>query len=333
MRPALTILTDPIPIGRFWLKERMRRLARPIRAALFRGGSFRRHARYRGHPAVTRSLVEGLQKLGLSANFNPSQLDHVGKAVLVLSGTNALAQAIEWKQRGLIARLLAGPNILVFPSDHADLIAAPEVDLCVTPAEWVCKMYEEDCQDLKGRCIAWPAGVDTEYWSPDPRARERREVVVFVKQAIDLLSASLRMLEQRGFAISMIRYGSYTQEEYRRALRRATFLIGFSASESQGLAWAEAWSADVPTFLWFQDHLAYRGRILKTSTAPYLTEHTGAFFQSVEELAHALDRWEVSPRPSRPRDWVSSNMSDEVCAERLWRWAVSSGEPHHECRR
>jgi hypothetical protein len=284
---------------------------------------------YRGHVAVTRSLVEGLRKIGASANYNPKREPEVGEVVIVLCSIDALRQAIIWKREGRIARLLAGPNILVFPSEHANLIAAPEVDYCVTPADWVCKVYERDCPALKGRCIAWPAGVDTEYWCPDPEKREAREVLIYDKHAVGLVrpvSDYVHVLRRQNYSVSVVTYGSHTREEFLLKLRRASLMVGFSTSESQGIVWAEAWSADVPTLLWFQDQFTWSaGRTFATSTAPYLCDSTGMFFTSVAEFENSLMQWETSRESFHPRRWVLENMSDEVCARQLCRLAGICG--------
>jgi hypothetical protein len=325
MRPALTVLTDPIPAGRFLLKETLKRVGRPIKNLIKPRPAWLRGSPYRGHFAVTRSLIEGLRKIGASANYNPTRESEVGETVVVLSGVDTLRQAIIWKREGRITRLLAGPNILVFPSEHADLISAPEVDYCVTPSDWVCRVYELDCPALKGRCVAWPAGVDTEYWRPDPEKREPREVLVFDKQVrgpVGPVSDYLPGLKRRNYNVSVATYGSYTRDEFLSNLRRASLMVGFVAQESQGIAWAEAWSADVPTLLWFQGQYTWApGRTFATSTAPYLCESTGLFFASVAEFENAFARWESSRDTFQPRRWVLDNMSDEVCARQLCRLA------------
>jgi hypothetical protein len=261
-----------------------------------------------------------LQKIHASANYNPGSMSEVGDVVVVLSGIDTLKQAIIWRREGRIARLLAGPNILVFPSAHSGIIAAPEVDYCVTPADWVCKMYEDDCPLLKGRCVAWPAGVDTEYWRPDPIMREPRRALIFDKQCkgpVGPVSDYLPVLDRHNYSVSVLAYGAYSHEEFLSNLRRASLMVGFVTDESQGIAWAEAWSVDVPTLLWFQDHDTYQGRTFASSTAPYLSSSTGVFFSSVAEFEEMLTGWENSKGKFSPRRWVLDNMSDEVCARQL----------------
>jgi len=324
MKPDLTVLTDPVPVGHFRLQATLKRAGRSLRDLVKPRAVWLRGSPYRGHIAVTRSLVAGLRKIGASANYNPQRVSEVGRVAIVLSSVDALRQAIMWKQEGRIARLLAGPNIVHLSTEHGGIVASPEVDYCITPSDWVSREYEKDCPALKGRCAAWPAGVDTEYWCPGQGTREAREVLLFNKQPNGLARLNcdyVPVLKGLNYSVSVISYGSYAPDEFLFKLRRASLMVGFATSESQGIAWAEAWSVDVPTLLWFQDRCTFRGHTFASSTAPYLCETTGLFFASIAEFKERLAQWESSRDAFRPRQWVLENMSDEACARRLCRLA------------
>ena len=244
----------------------------------------------------------------------------VAEVVVVLSGLRALEQAIHWKRTGRIRLLLAGPNLLVFPSEAKSLIAAPEVDICVTPSQWVSEMYIEDCPELRGRCASWPAGVNTDFWKPAYEHRRDSQVLIFEKQSNDLIdpiSTYISLLKRQGYQVEVIVYGKYSREQYLEKLRQSWLMVGVGTHESQGIAWTEAWSTDVPTLLWFQDQDTYKGRIFASSTAPYLSAKTGLFFSSLAEFEVVLAQWESSRQEFEPRQWVLDNMSDEVCARQL----------------
>lgn len=276
---------------------------------------------YRGHFAVTRSLVEGLEKIGVAANYNPRFPREVAPVVIVLSGVDTLAQAIEFRRAGRIQRLLAGPNILEFPTDHPDLIAAAEVDLCITPSRPTATLYENDLPRLAGRVAVWPAGVDTAYWRPAAEPAPNR-VLLYVKEnagPIGPLAPYATFLEQKGYEIERIHYGSYVPGQYRDALRRAAVMIGLGKVESQGLAWAEAWSANVPTLLrnyttTTYRHPRYAGVTFPATSAPYLSPDTGLFFHDEDEFKVIFEKWERERDTFRPREWVLANMSDESSA-------------------
>lgn len=314
-RPLLTVITDPVPFGIYFLIEFTKRILRKVKR-WFKPIPHYMVSNYRGHPAVTRSLVEGLIKIGASANYNPKSYSQIGETVLVISGIPALKQAIQLKRKGYIKKLLAGPNMMELPSDYNGLATSDELDLYVINCEWTKKMYENDCPSLKGRTVIWPAGVDTEYWKPDVSQR-RDTILIYEKQrkgSVGPVEPYKEWMEELGYKVKVIKCGEYTLSEFLNALQRAQLMIGFVIDESQGLAWAEAWSVDVPTLVWRNISNVIRGRVIETSTAPYLTDDIGLFFDDFNHFKKVFTQWESSQSVFQPRQWVLEHMSDEACA-------------------
>ncbi len=308
---ALTILTERVPENTV---ERVRKILRPVKL-IVQGKPLPTKSKYGGHYAVTRSVVEGLRKIGVTYNWNPNRSEDVFDTVVVLAGTDALEQAIRWKRSGKIHRLLAGPNLVVLPSEEKELITAKEIDVYMVNSDWTYKAYTEDAPELKRNCAIWPAGVDTEFWSLRGQA-DRSRILIYQKGTPqELLDGCKRSAEARGYSCEVMTYGSYDVETFRRILRTCRLGIFLSRSESQGLALAEAWSMDVPTLVWDSKSVEYKGRIMKSSAAPYLSEKTGLFFQTPADLASVIER--SQHHQFSPRQWVIENMSDEVSARKL----------------
>jgi hypothetical protein len=315
-KPALTILTDPMPVGREYFPETARRVARRLKYAV-QERSYVSHPRYRGHFAVTRSLVQGLEKIGADFNYNPQRPSQLADTVVVLAGMH-------------IRRLFAGPNIVVFSSDYNSILASPEVDAAITPCDWVINQYLEDNPSLEGRIFSWPAGVDTAFWVPNPEVKRDR-IMIFEKRREeddpDRVKPYTDYLRSKGWHVDVLeRCGAqgYTHDQYRELLQCSSLMLGFTVgSESQGIAWAEAWAADVPTFLWRNTSNIYNGRHYHCSTAPYLCEQNGRFFDDLEHFKQQFAYWQSHCSQFAPRDWVLMNMSDEVCARQLYKKVIS----------
>lgn len=314
----LTILTER-PSGLisrtgFFFRNLFRRIRHrsAIRRPLFKSRS------YSGHFGVTRSVVDGLKRLGAPYRLNPMQ---IAGDVIVLSNVEALHAAIMAKRAGRIRKLLAGPNIMVSSRDHGGVLSSPEIDLVIVPSQWVKIAYVEDAPALDGRISIWPAGVDEHYWAPGVASgdRKHRTVLVYQKNASEeLLKGVINTIEACGWRVSVIVYGKYAAENYRQQLANATFAVFLSRSESQGLALAEAWSMDVPTLVWDSQENEICGRRYSViSTAPYLTDACGALWRTVEDLSQLLDRLSHRIDHCHPRDWLLLNMTDEVCARHL----------------
>lgn len=327
MIPKLTIITDPIPLGLQGFYEYCRRYARWLYRLLF----VKMHIsilKYGGHTAVTRSVVEGLTKLEANFNYNPTSLSKVGDSVHVLAGARTLRQMIELKRKGRIKKLTAGPNIVVFSTEFNSILASPEIDGLVNHCDWACESWAVDYPNLLNKCFCWPAGVDTVFWSPS-QSVQRSTILIFDKRRIeespDRTWPYIAFLREQGWQTEVITRItgdgkiSYTAEYYRSLLQRSALMIGFTVgSESQGIAWAEAWACDVPTLILRNTVNTYQGRTYNCSTAPFLTDATGLFFDNLNHFKTQFGFWQAHREKFTPLAWVLRNMSDEVSARLLY---------------
>lgn len=285
----------------------------------------------RGPGAVAASLERGLRSLRLPFEIDPRQLkgaDVVG----VLSDLDALAAALAWRRRSPSRRLMAGPNLVVLPSDAPRVMEADELDLCLVPSPWVKRLYEEDAASLRGRISVWPAGVDVDYWKPGTSASPaRREALIYRKDlpgqpnaGTDEIQLAEQCLRRAGFDVTSLVYGTFTRAHYRDALQRADLMVFYSPTESQCLAQVEAWAVDVPTLVWARGQFRYHGRDYESSSAPFLTPQTGREFKDADALANLLDGWDEIAAAVSPRTWVLAHMTDAISAGAYWALAHPS---------
>lgn len=318
-KPDLSVLTDPIPWRNEFFMEYSRKFIRYFRNKIYQRKKYIK-SKYRGHFAVTRSLVEGLNKLNVDFNYNPKLLGCVAETVVVLSGIRTLRQAIRLKRLGYIKRLLVGPNVVTFVKDDNFILEAAEIDLIITPSVWVKDLYLADSPSLIRRIITWPAGVDVNYWCPSDNKNTDR-ILIYAKSApgsIPNLNIFVTYLNDIGFTVDVINYGNFTHAEYREKLANCCAVIGFVASESQGIAWAEAWAMDRATLIWQNTTGACNGRRFKSSPAPYLCRENGLMFADFADFKDKIQYLRSNLHAFSPRKWVLQNMSDAVCAKKLY---------------
>lgn len=312
--PQLTILTTPVPSSALRNAKKLFHFFKRI----VQGKLFVQPHGFAGHSAVTRSAVEGLQKIGAEFNYNPTSIEKVYDTVIVLADGIALRQAIEWKKKGRIRKLLAGPNLVVLPSDDPAVITAPEIDVYLVNSEWTYKAYIDDAPELKRNCAIWTAGVDTDFWIPSDTPKSTSRILFYQKNGPQSLVDQCRAaVQKQGFTTTTLSYGSYDRETYLRELQQSAASVFFSSSESQGIALAEAWSANVPTLVWNVGEVEYKGRKLQATSAPYLSASTGLFFSSPEEFETVFLRWKRERNTFAPRRWALEHMSDQVSARML----------------
>jgi hypothetical protein len=328
-KPKLTILTAPVPFGFAAPYEHLWRASRRIVYSIRQSPTL--HPLYGGHSAVTRSVVEGFAKIAADFNYNPSRLSDLADIVHIPGGLRPLRQMIQFKQEGRIKRLTCGPNIVVMSTEHDSIIASPEIDSVINHVDWACEFWAVDHPQLLTKCFCWPAGVDTAYWRPLDGSTQSRSILIFDKrhEADDphRTRPYQEYLRGLGWQVEVLtRCGSlkYTAQQYRELLRNTTLLIGFTMyPESQGIAWAEAWSCNVPTLISQFEFHSYKGRRYRGSAAPFLTPTTGLFFNDLDHFKEQFAYWQSHRDQFTPRKWVMGNMSDEVSARLLYRHLVS----------
>ena len=313
-QPNLSILTNTIPSKKHWFLKTARFLKRVLL------GKRPLVDRYGGHPAVTRSILEGLRHIGAIFNYNPSSESDLSSILFVLSDLDALRQGVYLKKRGLIRQLFAGPNLLIDPSDEKELLSSPLIDGFITPSGWVRDFYIHEIPGISKKCHVWPAGVNIKEWTPDQNFQKTKTALIYDKldhgQPIHEYQEFLR---EQGWKTSIIRYGNYKKERYLQMLRQSQLALFFSPSESQGIALLECWSTDVPTLVWDRGwaFLKEKNKTIPASSAPYLNPDLGCFFSDVGSFKEVFLQWQSDRASFYPRQWVSTHMSDEVCAKNL----------------
>jgi hypothetical protein len=273
-----------------------------------------------GHQAVNGSILRGLTSLGIHYNFNPTSCDEIGDVVYVPANIEALRIAIDLKLQGRVKILLAGPNLVVRPVEYDGIVTHPAIDLCIVPSQWCKNFYEEDAPSLRGRIAIWPAGVDTSFWQPNQQNPLSKHVLIYQKASDELLYQGVEnLLQVYGWLPYRLDYGSYDYTIYRKLLDITQFAIFLSRSESQGIALAECWSMNIPTFVWnAQEPLVIQGkRAWPVSSAPYLTANVGALWKDLTELEMILNNIEQELVLYKPRAWVLKNMCDQVTAQKI----------------
>jgi hypothetical protein len=272
---------------------------------------------YGGHYAVTRSLVEGLKKIEANFNYNPSEIEDIGDIVHVLCNEKALAQAIEWKKKGLIKKLSAGPNLLIRGFDCNNIICNLEVDLYLHPSSWPMISLIQDEPSLKERSQVWYSGVDTNFWCPAKSQDKNNNVLVYWKTECEKFCKEVEeSLLKFNWKPIRIKYGSYKRSEYKKLLDTVSFAVFISRSESQGLAMVESWAMDVPTLIWEPKKPLYQhGKIFwPICSCPYLNKQVGKQWTTIQEFEELLQEIKSLLSHFTPREWVLKHMSDEVSA-------------------
>jgi hypothetical protein len=262
-----------------------------------------------GPMSVEQSLVRGLNELGVEFNVN----GEVGETVGVLRGVEALKWAIDEKASGRIKKLIAGPNLVVVPTDHNSILGNPNIDIVIVPSPWVKDFYSSVLPSIADKIRVWPAGVSV------PEESSTGESCLIFKKQVDesLYVRVISELEKRDLRYELVEYGKSSQANYFEKLKKTKYVIYLQAVESQGLALQEAWARNIPTLVWSKGYFVYPSgqKVEGNISAPFLSPEAGMFFSSADNFSSDLNEFLGRLSSFTPREYVIKNLSDKVCAE------------------
>jgi hypothetical protein len=225
-------------------------------------------------------------------------------------------------------RLIFGPHNFIFPEPPWTQVKIEDTRVsynCLS--EWNKKVYQTlgGVSDFELVCLPYP--VDTTEFTPKGIEAKTHDCFLYTKlRSTDDILYAMKTLDQLGLSYKVIRYGSYTEPEYKDTLDTCRFGVWVGRHESQGFALQEALSCDIPLVVWDVDSMGeewdagaavYSGDkgALKATAAPYWDARCGVIVQrgSLKEGVRFMRKnWPVY----RPREFVMENLSVAACAER-----------------
>lgn len=184
------------------------------------------------------------------------------------------------------------------------------------------------------RIRALPFGVDVDQFCPSDHVRNPKKLnaLLYIKHRHPSIisAARQRCAQMKDVTFTEFVYGSYNEREYLTFLQTADFGIWVGSHESQGFALEEALACNVPLFVWdvttakmeFSGNRRLwnppRDTPCLATTVPYWSDLCGEVFYEEKEwdakfaifLQH-LDNY-------RPREYILSHLTPELCLERLY---------------
>lgn len=276
-----------------------------------------------GQQRVFVNLCAGLDRLGVPYRVNdyhharthPDELvGVVGKPFVLdkLGGSNPI---------------LFGASVFCHPCEDPRLLDRLPIRKVLVPGEWMRAMWAPYYGDA---VRAWPVGIDTDLWRPRGRAVEF-DVLLYDKvrweherYEASLIAPIRARLRQLGVSVREIRYGAYREEEFRDLLQQCRAMVFLCEHETQGIAYQQALSCDVPLLAWdrggyWQDPSFYPDAVkfAPVSSVPYWDERCGLTFADADACAEQLPSfWTAVERKGfAPRQFVLDTLTLERRAQ------------------
>lgn len=286
---------------------------------------------FRGRPPgglakVTKNLGLGLDRLGQPWRLHhqpdlPSGDDLVGILHGPLEQVRAVARA---------RRCVTGVGVLNFPDEWPTMFQDTQVKLHLQSCEWAADYYRPAFGD---RIRVWAFGIDADRYAPRPTVAKEFDFLVYNKlrwpQELPepaLRDTVLQELTRRGLSFHEIKYGQYPggrEEAYHDLLARSRAMLFLCENETQGAAYNEALSMEVPILAWNPLKWLDPGRHkhglsdCPASSVPYWDERCGEQFHALAGFVPALDCFLERVRSGHyhPRDYVLDNLRLDKCAQ------------------
>jgi len=214
--------------------------------------------------------------------------------------------------------IVYGPGVSAHPYedtfwDHAD------IRLILLSCDWFRTMYDRDLP-RPIPTVVWPAGVETDLWSPPPVAPSPHTILVYdkIRWARDehettLVQPVLAALRAAGHEVHHLRYGAYRENDYRDLLARVSAMVFLCEHETQGFAYLQALASGVPLLAWdrggeWRDPSLFPDRVRfgPVTSVPWWNARCGERFTSAADFTAALARFDTARFAGHyhPRDYV-----------------------------
>lgn len=278
-----------------------------------------------GQTRVFLNLLAGLDEIG--ATYRVNDYRHAKRhpdELACIIGKPFVLDKIEWENP-----ILFGASVFSHPTDDPRLFERRPVRKVLVPGPWMKAM----CEPYWGKRVeAWPVGIDTALWRPADSGGKTTDVLIYNKilwdrprQEACLVEPIRAALGAGGHSFTELRYGHYREEDYREALRRCRSMIFLCEHETQGIAYQQALSCDVPILAWDQggpwrDPSYFPDRVVfaPVSSVPYWDERCGMRFSDALAFPGQWQRFSegINAGTYHPRDYILDHLTLARCARR-----------------
>jgi hypothetical protein len=222
-------------------------------------------------------------------------------------------------------KVIYGPQFFVFPDDHTHPIHSyaydPDRFFYNSLCGWNMINFKQMAPKLTLTNIACPFGIDIEHIAEVPPQGRTDIMVYFKHRRPECLSAVTTLLNQEKVVYKVFRYGSYVDADFKRALQNTKFVIWIGSHESQGFAFQETLTSNVPILVWDVKsmHDEYINGVQWTGyTAPLLataanvwSDKCGIKIYSSEELPDSYNEMNLRLATFSPRNVIAATHSLE----------------------
>ncbi|MEM7522733.1 MAG: hypothetical protein AAF360_03045 [Pseudomonadota bacterium] len=279
---------------------------------------------YTGYYTALMNLVRSLKAQGLTVHVNDFREARKDPShPIALCGYRSVFDRVRLPNPALVFHADFG-----YPDEVDEITGGVDAKLFALGCPWSCTLYRDYLGDrIRPLFIA----IDTEAW-PDLSAGEKTvDYLIYDKirwrredRVPELHGALTAELDAMGRSHETLRYGHHHLGQYKQALARSQAMIFLCEHETQGIAYQEAMSSNLPIFAWDEGELVDPKQRLffpddqRVSAVPYFDETCGVTFSAAGGPA-ALHDFDKKRLTFQPRSYVENKLNFEAGANAFLR--------------
>jgi len=266
------------------------------------------NSNHRGPGKVVQNLKLGLEKNNISFG-NYSLLNDKNK-----NNIGMLQMVNNWNL--LPTDSLIGPNIFVLPSENKKI--CKYFNRFIVPSKWVLDKYRNFSELDHATIDIWTVGIDTDKWQIINRQTEKLKCLLYYKNRSqqDLLVVK-KVLNKYNIEYTELHYGNYTEPDMLDACIWANFCILLTGTESQGIAYMEILSTNLPCFVFNKPTWNYEGRYqsVPATSVPYFNENCGEITDNIDLIKFEDFLDGIKKSKYNPGDFIRENFNLKKCSQ------------------
>jgi glycosyltransferase involved in cell wall biosynthesis len=281
-----------------------------------------------GMQRVVANFLLGLDKSKMPYNFNRFT-SLIGKSDKVISFGLGMEGLKGLKKETPVIAAIGFP----YPAEVPELFQDYNIKRYLQHSNWTLNLAKSSGTYDNSIFGLWAAGINTEYWDCQIKLNEKKTDVLIYNKIYwetektneEILMPIKNYLEVNNYSYSEIKYGKYNKEEYIDKLNQSKVMIFLSAHESQGLAYQECLSCNVPVIAWDQGYwldpvrFKYNKPLVNATSVPYFDESCGMKFKDLNEFISIFNHFFESALSNQysPREYILENLSIEKSTNKL----------------
>ena len=267
---------------------------------------------------IARYLERGPGKVAASLRMGFNKLDIEERSLNESRNVACLQWGDDWGEEDTLEgkNVLFGPNNWETPVDGDWPSVIQHFNHFITPSEWTRNVHMSYDVMFEKNMYVWPAGIDTERWSPLDIKPDIDCFIYFKNRERSELEKLIQIVSSLGLSCGVLGYGGYTEENLYEAAQRSRFCLVLDNTESQGIAYMEILSTGTPCLIFDKDTWTPRDqdKIFHSTSAPYFNELCGMKAkdiskENVETFMHNLNTYDS-------RSYIMNNHTIEKSTSR-----------------